>query len=339
MATALLLTAVPSVDAQRIAEGGFSLRELRAYGTSPENEATDTFAFGGGSLSQIASVRRLSGGRIAVLDAGFKKVAIFDSTGLLWRVIGRGHGSGPGEFIFPTAMAVRGDSIAVFDYSQNRVTLFDTAGRVLATVPTRRAKDIAIVDGQLWGTQMPGTSAVLWQSRFDRGVENSRDFLAFDRAHMSFNPRGMIARMGDAIEGSVLIAHERPGLWWEVDAQGRVVGPRGTDLLGGMRPFAAQGVMVPPGSADGIAATSERRVVILFSRFEDRGSNQRPRFAGRRLAVLDRQSGRQLGTATFAGLESPVTAISPGFRPNELFFAAYEPYPRVVLARIEEERP
>lgn len=115
-----------------------------------------------------------------MLDAGFKKVVVFDSLGRVERIIGRGSGRGPGELVYPIAMAVSHDSIAVLDYSQNRVTVFDIDGQLLATVNTQRAKDIALVEGELWGAQMPGRIHMLLQRAIADGINASRDVLAVD---------------------------------------------------------------------------------------------------------------------------------------------------------------
>lgn len=273
-----------------------------------------------------------------MLEAGFKKVVVFDSLGRVERIIWRGSGRGPGELVYPIAMAVSHDSIAVFDYSQNRVTVFDIDGQILATVNTQRAKDIALVEGELWGAQMPGRSHMLWQRAIAEGINASRDVLAVDAAHAAFEPRGVFARLGEDFDGSMLVAHQRPGLWFRLGADGRLGHALGTDMLAGEKYFASRGIPISPGQADGIAGISAARIVILFSRFHDQGSGGAPRVDPRRLAVLDRESGRVLGTLTFQGLETPVTAISPGPRPNQILFSAYEPYPRVVLAEIIEPR-
>lgn len=335
---ALLLTLAFDGGNAPAPEDEYTLRVIRSFGTPPAGEAADTFAFGGGALDQIATIRRLSNGRIAVLDAGFKKVVVFDSLGSVERIIGRGSGRGPGEFVYPIAMAVSHDSIAVFDYSQNRVTVFDIDGRLLTTVNTQRAKDIAWLDGQLWGAKMPGRTHMLWQTSIADGINADRDILALDARHADFEPRGVFARLGEDLDGTMLVAHQRPGLWFELGADGRFGQVQGTDMLAGEKYFTSRGVPVAPGQADGIAGISATRVVIFFSRFHDQGGGGAPRIDPRRLAVLDRESGRLLGMLTFQGLDTPVTAISPGSRPNQILFSAYEPYPRVVLAEIVETR-
>lgn len=336
----------PAVVASRVAtskggfvEGGFVIRPKRFYGTKPEDEGREALPLGGGTLAQIASIKRLPQGRVAVLDAAFKKVVIFDSTGRPRRIIGRGHGNGPGELLFPTAMAITHDTIAIFDYSQERVTLFDTAGKLLTSTPTHRAKDIAFVGGQLWGAKMPGIKDLIWQKSITGGVETTRSALPFDAAkHALYNPSGSVARLGDDIDGTTLIAH-RPGLWYRTDQSGGIQGPFGVDLLGGQKYFVTRGGIVrAPGETGGIVGLSTAHIGILFSRATSQGPNQPARQELRRLGIFARNTGAMMGTAEFAEHGTRVTAIAPGGRPGEVLYAAYEPYPRVVLAEVVSAR-
>jgi hypothetical protein len=331
---AVMLLASGTALSAQAADGRFALQTVARFGTSPEREAQDTFPFGGGSLSQVAAIRPLSGGRVAVLDAGFKKVVIFDRTGRIERVLGRGQGRGPGEFLFPTGLAVTGDTIAVFDYSQNRITSFSTSGQLLFATTSPRAKDIAIVGREFWGAAMPGVGHMLWRTSFSGGIESAQDALPVDREHAAFEPRGVYARLGVDVDGSTLIAHQRPGLWFELGSDATISTRRGTDMLAGGRFFAPEGIPVAPGQTDGIAGLSPARIAIMYTRFSNQGNGRPPRMEPRRIVVLDRASGRVLGHADFVGLQTPVTAIAPGPNASQLYYVAYEPYPHIVLANV-----
>jgi hypothetical protein len=84
--------------------------------------------------------RLLSDSRIAVLDWGSRQVRLFGSDGRLVAVQGR-DGGGPGEYLNPQIMWILpGDSIAVYDPRQDRVTVLASSanGLDLARVATVR---------------------------------------------------------------------------------------------------------------------------------------------------------------------------------------------------------
>jgi hypothetical protein len=71
---------------------------------------------------------RLHDGRIVVSDEGAHQVKVFSPTGELIRAVGR-DGRGPGEFGHIWSVhPFRGDSLMVYDYSQERVSILDTDG-------------------------------------------------------------------------------------------------------------------------------------------------------------------------------------------------------------------
>ena len=80
-------------------------------------------------LSQLGQTFRLNDGRIVVAHRGGSEILFYSPTGELTKRVGR-RGSGPGEFreISSMVLGPHGDSIVVWDYSQNRLSVFDTAG-------------------------------------------------------------------------------------------------------------------------------------------------------------------------------------------------------------------
>jgi DNA-binding beta-propeller fold protein YncE len=76
----------------------------------------------------------ISGDRLLVADAAGHNVAIFDLKG---KPLGRfgAHGSGPGEFNFPTHLAADGHgNIYVTDSMNNRIQVFDAKGNFLRQI-------------------------------------------------------------------------------------------------------------------------------------------------------------------------------------------------------------
>jgi hypothetical protein len=79
-------------------------------------------------LFEVSGVVRLADGRIVVANAGSHELRFFDGEGVYLRSVGR-EGSGPGEFQRMSWLRVLGeDSLAVFDASLRRVSLFGTDG-------------------------------------------------------------------------------------------------------------------------------------------------------------------------------------------------------------------
>lgn len=82
---------------------------------------------------EVMGAVRLPTGAIAVLDAGARQLAFFDSTGGFLRTAG-GGGEGPGEFLTPVSLVPSpGGSLLVFDASLRRVTEFSVDGELMRT--------------------------------------------------------------------------------------------------------------------------------------------------------------------------------------------------------------
>lgn len=86
------------------------------------------------ALGFVTSAVSLPGGGVALADAGSNRIDVFDAEGRRVRTIGR-EGRGPGEFTHPEWIGLRGDTLRAWDMVQARLTLFDTAGRVIRTEP------------------------------------------------------------------------------------------------------------------------------------------------------------------------------------------------------------
>ena len=69
-------------------------------------------------------------GDVYVTDTGNKRVQVFDKDGRFLRFWGA-EGNGPGQFIEPVGITVRGGQVYVCDTGNQRVQVFSTAGRQL----------------------------------------------------------------------------------------------------------------------------------------------------------------------------------------------------------------
>ncbi len=85
-------------------------------------------------FSDIRDIEVDRAGRMYVLDVQTQEIAVFDSTGILLRLLGR-PGPGPGEFRQAIGIAVDShDQLWVYDPVANRLTVFDSAGAVTRTI-------------------------------------------------------------------------------------------------------------------------------------------------------------------------------------------------------------
>jgi len=91
-------------------------------------------------LSEVAGVRRLSDGRIAVLDVGSYRVRVYDSTGVHLMDLG-GEGDGPSEFRRPQFLGVIADTLFVYEYVGGDMTWFSPDGQLLRTSKILRQTD------------------------------------------------------------------------------------------------------------------------------------------------------------------------------------------------------
>lgn len=82
----------------------------------------------GAQLDRVRGALRTADGGVVVLSAGTHALVFFDRAGRFVRAAG-GRGGGPGEFESPVSLArLRGDSLAVWDGGQRRLSVFGPDG-------------------------------------------------------------------------------------------------------------------------------------------------------------------------------------------------------------------
>ncbi len=100
-------------------------------------------------FGQVKGLAVLSDGRIAVLDALAREVRLFDPEGRHLATWGR-QGAGPGELEAPWGlMRDDGDRLWVPDHANDRMTVFDPDGGLVATYPLP-----VLLYGFVWGGAM-----------------------------------------------------------------------------------------------------------------------------------------------------------------------------------------
>lgn len=92
----------------------------------------------------IHSARRQTDGTLLVADGGSREVRWFGTDGAPVRAAGR-RGEGPGEFRGPLSLLPwAGDTVAVLDHGQRRLTLFGSSGDVVRTHTDTPADSVAL---------------------------------------------------------------------------------------------------------------------------------------------------------------------------------------------------
>lgn len=85
-----------------------------------------------GTFGDISGVAVHDDGTIYVLDAMAHKAKVYDASGRFLRSFG-GEGDGPGEFRSLAQIAIRGDTVAVYDDRARRLTVLDHHGDLIET--------------------------------------------------------------------------------------------------------------------------------------------------------------------------------------------------------------
>ena len=147
------------------------------------------------TFEMLRGATLLSTGALALLDTRGGGVRLFDDRGIYLGQAGR-SGSGPGEFKAPWTMArLAGDTIAVSDMQQRRITLFNSAGEYV-----RIAATLSIVRGDLDVYGSPDGSQLLlkldaWEGPTRTGL--ARDTVLLALLDVADGSTREVARIGD----------------------------------------------------------------------------------------------------------------------------------------------
>ena len=114
-----------------------SLRLVREIG---QIEGSENYTF-----HRIGGIAVARDGTLFVVDSGDQKVKVYSRTGEFTGSFGR-QGSGPGEFMLPGRIELRGDTVIVFDVRQSRVIRFTHQGEQLRTESLPSPDGLALAD-------------------------------------------------------------------------------------------------------------------------------------------------------------------------------------------------
>ncbi len=113
------------------------------------------------TLYQVNDIDRLSDGSWLVANGSTEEVRVFDADGGYVRTIGR-RGEGPGEFVsLSSVFVLPGDTVAVWDARQRRVSVFDVGGAMHRDVSFEALSEGAVtpfgrLDSGRWGVRRSG---------------------------------------------------------------------------------------------------------------------------------------------------------------------------------------
>lgn len=275
----------------------FALEEIATYGTDvplPDGSSQGAATFGGGALARILAVREDVHGNVYVLDSDYKKVAVYAPDGDFTRLVIGGYGEGPGEFRLPTSFDVASNGeVFVYDYALQRLSVFDPAGHFQRHyVLDRRLKDVLTTDSSIVGTIFAARENIVVAYSRATG-ERLEDYLSVTRDDRDFSPDGVVARLGRAEDGGILVARHRPAKWHRYGERPTLA--RGLDAISNRPPWVEGDSELEAGHTLGIGRLEPDLVVVLYVRKVEDPNYGRP---GLFLDVF-RSAGQYLGTVQF----------------------------------------
>lgn len=312
----------------------YELENVQNYGLQDVRGAPrgQTQPAGGAVLGRIEAVVEGPNTELYVLDADYKKIAVFDRNGDLKQVILGGYGEGPREFTTPIAMDIYGDTaLFVYDYHLGRVTEFTSTGGYIGSLSVpRHAKDLLVTDSTIWFTTMPAHEDEYMLFGKDRSGPGMKQALKVSRSDLRATTRGVVGLVGQTFEGDLVAAHERPTLWFVESNSGTFV-RKGREVLPESTPL-DMGEGLPtkkPGYSSGIVGLNEGRVAIVYMLRDVKQSPFLPK--GFFFDVYSR-SGDLVGRGSFN--EEWISEVGASRDGQHIYVATPDPYPHVVKYRV-----
>ncbi len=183
--------AVPLPEGTRILEYAHVPRNQR----TERIELVEDLVIGGDtddpnqSFYRVDDVAVDANGNIYVLEAGYKRVQVFDQRGRYLRTIGS-EGQGPGELQSPHEIIVAGDAVVVPDMGNGRVNRWSLDGEYIgtSTMVPRTFSGVGLDDGTiLGGFIVTHREPEFWQEgvygRFSTEGAELQRFATFRLAH------------------------------------------------------------------------------------------------------------------------------------------------------------
>lgn len=160
-------------------------------------------------------------GRIYVSDGGDDRVIVFDSEGRYLRTLGT-HGQGPGEYDWPTALAIVGDSLAVSDEYHRTITVWGLDGELRSEHSFECRCQVFYMFGASSGSVIGGFR--LWESPFRLAIAriglDGKEQLRYGSL-VEWQPPGISRRSGkNTLSAYLPVATSQP--WFVANPDGDI---------------------------------------------------------------------------------------------------------------------
>ncbi len=324
--------AAQGMGANRIIK--YEMRPVQTFGELQTNTAPGLtpkeVRAGGPVLADISGLALDDVHHLYVLDSDYHKIAVFDSTGQIKKVILGGFGEGPGEFTNASSLARGPDgSLYVLDSNQ-RISVFSKQGAFIGTFVPRggRAKTIVLTNsGEIWLGLFfnSGQYAALQTDTTGRTLRYA--FRVNDRDKL-FSEYGESGRINNSPSG-VIFASGAPGTW--ISRQGDREVRLGFEAYPSNRPYMDQASggpihMVTAGTRNVFALGRDRIAVVYYRLMNDMKTL-------RTFIDVFRVSGEYLGSA-LVPIEGKTRASLATPDGTHIYVAMSLPFPRVVKYRL-----
>jgi len=300
----------------------FTLTEIDSYGSESIDEESG-FSAGGAVLGNISDIEVTDEDKLLVLDSDFKKIVVFKDNGETERVILGGMGKGPGEFQLPTALTMGPeDQIIVYDYNLRRLSFFSLEGEFLNSEHIRvSSKSILYREENIWYANLSSRRYFVSYTSIGNSNRKLQYELPVGEKDMEYSRRGSVGWLGLTKEGAILVATERPGIWFK--RENEKFKQYGKLLVNSNGKF-YQGMWFTPGANRSIDAIGENYIGLLWSKRD----MDAPKYIDSFWLEIFDQNGEHLDSIKLPFKWVSTFATSKDGR--YVYLATNEPFPRVV---------
>ncbi len=159
-------------------------------------------------LFRVVDATKLPDGRIVVANRGTNELRVFDEAGVHLATWGR-EGEGPGEFTGLSSVAAwAADSVLTWDFSQRRISIFDSGGALGRTFRPGQREELAAPQ---FVAVLPGPAVLVAAAAIFSAGEDASGVRRPDRPYFVLDAEGAIATPLGAFPGreSYIVASEQ----------------------------------------------------------------------------------------------------------------------------------
>ncbi len=313
----------------------FLLHEVRSYG----NDDTEVDRPLDTVLGEVTAIAITPDGKLGVLDRRNLKLMVFNADGSIERAVEFRKGKGPGEVttLSDLSFGPQGD-IWILDGDARRILRYTPKGiydRMVSIVGVRPLWFALARTGELWVSHFFNSMAPYAVTVFDTTGKKLRSLFPMTDRDLQFGENGSSGIVATA-GGLPAFANGRPGTWFtELNGSIRRLG---ADVFPNQNPTRIETpngpMMLLPGGTYGLVSLATQRVGIVYY---ERIQKSNPQSPIQVKVDIFRADGDYLGTAAIPTNEKtrrPAASADGRF----LYIATMNPYPRVVMYEIIEQR-